>query len=671
MSYVSWVSLPPLSLLSPNRSRLPYFRLPAASGSFFLSSLPPYLVSISSPSPPCTRPFSLPSTHLWSTSSSSGFALFRGGVWVSFSSWGFPLPHLSSSRLWLQPLLHCSLLPLASAYFHPSSCLGYRLVFFMSFRQCTFYSSIFSLGSQSLPFVFGAARLYFFVRCGDVVRCLLALFLALLLFPTSIPFVGLCLFLRGFSYAISYPSSSLGFFLLYPLVREVVPLVHAFLGRFSSFISLASHASHHYYSLHCLSFIGSFSITATVTFSALFHYAFPFPLGISLAFLAHPSALSLPQDGTVLLAFAFSLTGCFVSLALLFGSPDFRALLLGFLGHCRLSSTSSTAVHFYPLRCSPMGSFPRLSLLLRLFVYSFAFPGFQVALQWLFFLLISSFEFSASVVPSLVAVTCTWCICTLAISPVPHSLPWLCLLIICGFGFFSSSFTALSSLLCLWPFSLWLLVLCLRSFLIVVAYPPVVPPGWSPSSFSLPVHQVLIPSILLSFGSVCPALVPSSFLLPSYLAAASQVVLSPWLILMQFMTLLPLVMLSISIDCWLLLVNFDSLLFGSSFSIVSSSLSELLLLCRISLVFFPGSLGPSVCPYTWVFPPRVPPRFTLLVVGWSSPMALLLPVSPSSTASACHRRVLLSLFYFPSSFGVTVSLYCPLLLFWCRFSLST
>ena len=107
--------------------------------------------------------------------------------------------------------------------------------------------------------------------------------------------------------------------------------------------------------------------------------------------------------------------------------------------------------------------------------------------------------------------------------------------------------------------------LCLQSFLFVVAFLPVVPPWWPPSSFSLPVRQVLIPSILLSFGSVCLALVPSSFLLPSYLAAASQVVLSPWLTLMQFMTLLPVVMLSIFIGCWLILVTFDSLLFGSSF----------------------------------------------------------------------------------------------------------
>ena len=195
-----------------------------------------------------------------------------------------------------------------------------------------------------------------------------------------------------------------------------------FFGRFSSFFSLASHASYNYYSLHCLSFVSSFSITAPVTFSALFLYAFPFPLRISLAFVTHPLALSLHQDCPVLLPFAFSITGCFVSLALLSGSPGFWAFLRVFLGHYRFSSTSSTAVHFYPLSCSPLGSFLVFHLPLHLFEYSFAFPGFQAALHWLFFLFISSFVFSASIVPSLGTVTCAWCICTLAISPVPHTL---------------------------------------------------------------------------------------------------------------------------------------------------------------------------------------------------------------------------------------------------------
>ena len=102
----------------------------------------------------------------------------------------------------------------------------------------------------------------------------------------------------------------------------------------------------------------------------------------------------------------------------------------------------------------------------------------------------------------------------------------------------------------------------------------------------------------------------------------------------------------------------------SNFSIVSSSLSDLLLLCRISLVSLPGSLSPSVVRILgFPPPPSSPSRFTLLVVGWSSPVALLLPVSPSSTASACHHRLLLSLFPFPSSLGVPISQYCPLHMF--------
>ena len=206
-------------------------------------------------------------------------------------------------------------------------------------------------------------------------------------------------------------------------------------------------------------------------------------------------------------------------------------------------------------------------------------------MHWLFFLFISSFEFSTSVVPSLGAVTCAWCICTLAISPVPRSLflavPIEHLQVWHLFIFLS----------CLLISHLSLAILFMaprplgpRSFLFVVTFPPVLPPGWSPSRFSLPGHQVLIPSILLSFGSVCPALVPYSFLLPSYLAAASQVVLSPWLTRLQFMTLLPVVMLSFSIRCWLILVNLDSLLFGSAIF-----LSFLLALVIFSYVGFLSS----------------------------------------------------------------------------------
>ena len=63
-------------------SYLHYFRLPAASSSFFLSSLTPYLVlSVVSFTLPVPAPsLSLSGSHLWSPSSSYEFTLFRGWV---------------------------------------------------------------------------------------------------------------------------------------------------------------------------------------------------------------------------------------------------------------------------------------------------------------------------------------------------------------------------------------------------------------------------------------------------------------------------------------------------------------------------------------------------------------------------------------------------------------
>ena len=186
-----------------------------------------------------------------------------------------------------------------------------------------------------------------------------------------------------------------------------------------------------------------------------------------------------------------------------------------------------------------------------------------------------------------------------------------------------------------------------------MAFPPVVPPGWSPSSFftGAPCSHSLYLSFVWGCVPGCGAfLFPTTFLPCHVLSGGSLSVAS----LRQFMTLFPAVMLSISIDCGSFWCTLTVFCLDPHLSFVSSSLSGLLLLCRVSLVFFPGSLGPSVCPYTWVFLPLVPPRFTLLVGPWSSPMALLLPVSPSSTATAGHRQLLLTLFAFPSSCGVPV-----------------
>ena len=221
-----------------------------------------------------------------------------------------------------------------------------------------------------------------------------------------------------------------------------------------------------------------------MTFSALFLSAFPFTLGISLAFLVHPSALSLPQDCPVLLAFACSLTGCFVSLALLSGSPDFWAFLRGFLGHYRLSSTSSTAVHFYSLSCSPLGSFPRLSSSSTPFRVFFCLPraSRRLCTGSSFF---SSVHLSFPLPLSLLLV---WLLAlgafvlllfrlfpTLFLAvPVEHLQIWLL------FIFLSRRLIS--------PLSLAVLFmaprpLCLKSSLFVVAFPPVLPPWWYPSRF--------------------------------------------------------------------------------------------------------------------------------------------------------------------------------------------
>ena len=105
----------------------------------------------------------------------------------------------------------CYLLPLASALFyaHPHAWVP-SFVFFMSFSHCAFfYSSLFfPLDFLSLPLVFDAAHLSFFVRCGGVVRSL-GFFLARSSSQLRFLFLGFYLFLRGFSSAISSASSFL------------------------------------------------------------------------------------------------------------------------------------------------------------------------------------------------------------------------------------------------------------------------------------------------------------------------------------------------------------------------------------------------------------------------------------------------------------------------------
>ena len=102
-------------------------------------------------------------------------------------------------------------------------------------------------------------------------------------------------------------------------------------------------------------------------------------------------------------------------------------------------------------------------------------------------------------------------------------------------------------------------------------------------------------SFPLSFCSVC---VPGygTFLFPTTFFPCRAIFWGPLSIasLQQFVILLPGVMLSFYFSCdsfWGTLTVFCLV---PRLSFVSFSLSGLLLLCRISLVFFPGSLSPSV-----------------------------------------------------------------------------
>ena len=111
---------------------------------------------------------------------------------------------------------------------------------------------------------------------------------------------------------------------------------------------------------------------------------------------------------------------------------------------------------------------------------------------------------------------------TLAVSPVPHSS----LAVPIAHWRVSFLFIFISCLL----ISHWSLAIlfmapcpfCLRYFFDVLALPP----GWSPSGF----FRCSGFSFPLSFVQcVCPAMVPSSFLLPFSLATSSLGVLCPWL----------------------------------------------------------------------------------------------------------------------------------------------
>ena len=129
---------------------------------------------------------------------------------------------------------------------------------------------------------------------------------------------------------------------------------------------------------------------------------------------------------------------------------------------------------------------------------------------------------------------------------------------------------------------------CLRSFFDVLAFPPVVPPGWSTLGFLMCApgsHSLCL------FGSVCVPgygafLFPTTFFPCRVISGGSLSITS----LRQFVILLPGVMLSFYFSCDSFGGTLTVFCLVPRLSFVSSSLSGLLLLCRISLVFFPGSL---------------------------------------------------------------------------------
>ena len=324
----------------------------------------------------------------------------------------------------------------------------------------------------------------FFVRCGGVVRCLLGLFLACSS-QLRFLFLGFYLFLRGFSSAIPYASSFLralpvlslgsGWGAVDTCLLLFLSFACTFFGGFSSFFDFPD--------------MLRIPLARCAVYPSLVRFPLPLPRPSRLVFIGIPfpfgnfpgfscssfSALALSGLSSTSCYCLFSCRVFCITCASS-GSPGFRGFLLGFLGHYRLSSTSSTAIHFFPLSCSPLGSFPRLSsssIPFRVFFCLTRLPGSFVLALFFSSVLLS---FSASVVPSLGAVTCAWYVCTLDISPVPHSFLAMPVDRLRVWLIFIFLYRLLISRL---PLAILFMAprpLCLRSFSFVMAFPPVVPP---------------------------------------------------------------------------------------------------------------------------------------------------------------------------------------------------
>ena len=259
--------------------------------------------------------------------------------------------------------------------------------------------------------------------------------------------------------------------------------------------------------------------------------------------------------------------------------------------------------------------------------------GFEVvSLTWLFFLLSVPGPFS-------------WCS---SMRWVPSSCCFSCYPLLpgcasCAWGVRPLLFIVVSCLL----FSLWAPALlfmaprpfCLRSFFTVLTFRPVVPPGWSPLGFLLwaPGSH----SLCLFVPCVCTALGPSSFLLPSSLAASSLGVLCPLLPFYRSWSSLPGVMLPLSFHCHSFRGPLSIFGLVPHLSVVSFSIHGLILLCQLSPVFC-RVLSPFGCTSVGgssiSSPLDSPSSWRLVFLHGSSPSR-----SPSSTASSGHLRLLLYL----------------------------
>ena len=242
-----------------------------------------------------------------------------------------------------------------------------------------------------------------------------------------------------------------------------------FFGRFSSFFSLASHD---YYSLHCLSFVSSFSL------------CFPFSFGNFIG-LSGSSFGALAPSG-------LSSTSCFCLFSYrVFCITCASFWFSGFLGFPSGVSRQFSAL-VYLFHGSPLLPFELLAtrLLPSSFIFLYTFSSILLPSPASRRLCTGSSFFSSvhSSFPLPLSLLLVWLLAlgafvlllfrlfpTLFLAvPVEHLRIWLVFIFLSRLLISHLSLAILFMVPC---------PLCLRSSLFVVAFPPVLPPWWSHSRF--------------------------------------------------------------------------------------------------------------------------------------------------------------------------------------------